>query len=190
MADVAEVAEVSGAIGETAERMTRRWVAFLVISSVVLVFALCAAAPASAASLTPDQEALASDLDGRLISPCCWTQTIAVHDSQIAEELRAQVRLLVAQGLTEDDILDALVAQYGEEILAAPRAAGFNLLAYALPALIIILGVVGIALLALRWRDGGAEVAPAAAAVGDRGVSAERDPLRSRLDEELSRFDS
>ncbi|MBU2602763.1 MAG: cytochrome c-type biogenesis protein CcmH [Actinobacteria bacterium] len=161
-----------------------------VIASLALVLSLGAASPVSAAGLTPQQESLASDLDGKLISPCCWTQTIAVHDSEAAEQLKAQVRLLVAQGMGEDEVLDTIVAQYGEEILAAPRASGFNLLAYALPTLLIALGVVVIVLLALRWRGDRIEVLPVMVTAGERGASAEPNPLHSRLDEELSRFDS
>lgn len=179
-----------GAVSErAAERRTRWWVAFLVAVSMALVLASAAVPPALAAELTQQQQALASDLDGRLISPCCWTQTIAVHDSETAHQLKAQVRLLVAQGMGEDEVLDSFVAQYGEEILAAPRAAGFNLLAYILPAFVIVLGVAGIVLLALRWRDGRAEATPVTVAEGSRGAAVEQNPLRSRLDEELSRFD-
>ncbi len=169
-------------------RNARVWATLVAIAS-LLVFSLGAPATASAAELTQQQLSLASDLDGKLISPCCWTQTIAVHDSETAEQLKAQVRLLVAQGMGESEVLDTFVAQYGEEILAAPRATGFNLLAYVLPAFVIVLGVAGIVVLALRWRGGRAEAIPATVVVRGRGTSSDQDPLRSRLDEELSHFD-
>ena len=82
----------------------------------------------------------AREIEGNLIAPCCWTQPVSEHYSEIAEKIRKEVHEMVAADRSRDEILDYFVAQYGERILAAPRAKGFNRLVYILPWLALILG--------------------------------------------------
>jgi cytochrome c-type biogenesis protein CcmH/NrfF len=110
--------------------------------------------------------------------------------------MKAQTRSLVAEGKGEREILDSYVAAYGEEILASPRLAGFNLLAYALPAVVFVLASGVIIVLALRWRRNtdGSDVAVAAGVQAGVGAGAEPaaagdDALRNRLEQELSHVD-
>jgi cytochrome c-type biogenesis protein CcmH len=108
------------------------------------VFGLCAcltlcligAVAASGADTVSDAE-LVRDIEDHLIAPCCWTQPISQHESGIAEQMREEVRAMVAAGKSRDEILDYFVAQYGERILATPRPVGFNLLVYILGAWIL-----------------------------------------------------
>ena len=174
----------------------RRSLSVFLAGLIAVVVVLVGAAPAFAA-LSDEQEALARKIDGELIAPCCWTQTVADHQSDIAAQMKAQTRSLVAEGKSEREILDSYVAAYGEEILASPRLEGFNLLAYALPAVVFVLagGVVMVA--ARRWRrnvvDGAAlEVAGVQAGAGDGSAppAKDDDAVRSRLEQELSRFDN
>jgi cytochrome c-type biogenesis protein CcmH len=125
-----------------------------VLATLVVAVALLAVAaiPALAADLTPEQEELAKKLEHQLIAPCCWTQTVDVHSSESAELMKAQISMLVAQGKSESEILDTFVEQYGEPILAAPRASGFNLVAYVLPVVIALAAAGAIAYLVVRWR--------------------------------------
>jgi len=101
-----------------------------------------ALAPVSAAtqSLTASQAALVRDIENNLIAPCCWIQPISEHPSEISDIMRMEVREMVAEGKSRDEILDYYVARYGERILAAPRARGINVLAYAAPFAALILG--------------------------------------------------
>lgn len=50
-------------------------------------------------------------------------------------------------GGSEAEVLDALVSKYGERILAAPKPRGFNRLAYALPFVVVAVGLVLIAVM-------------------------------------------
>jgi cytochrome c-type biogenesis protein CcmH len=164
--------------------------AAVVVTAAMFSFLVVSAPPAMAesSSLTLEQESLASRIDGKLIAPCCYTQTIAVHDSQKAQELKMQVRLLIAQGNDEKQILNTFVAQYGEKILAAPRASGFNWLAYLFPMLVVLVAMAGVAMLVLRWRDGRGE--PVAIPVrSQEDPSGGVDPLRRRLEDELAHYD-
>ena len=62
---------------------------------------------------------------------------------QIAEQL--------AQGASREAILASFVTRYGEKVLSAPTASGFNLAAWVTPFLVILIGAVSIGLIARRW---------------------------------------
>jgi cytochrome c-type biogenesis protein CcmH len=173
------------------ESNRRKWsrAALLVTVVAVLVTALAAPVAAAEGDLTPEQQALATKIEGKLIAPCCWTQTVEVHDSQKAEEIKMQITLLVAQGKSEDEILDTFVDQYGEEILAAPRASGFNWLAYVLPFAVIVVGLAALAFLASRWQRPVAETTAATQASASGPEPGGTDSMQMRLDEELDRYD-
>lgn len=57
------------------------------------------------------------------IAPCCWSEDVAVHRSGAAEEMRAEIEKMVAEGRTEAQIVDHYVAIHGERILLEPRGA-------------------------------------------------------------------
>jgi len=82
----------------------------------------------------------AREIEDNLIAPCCWTQPVSEHYSDVADKIRKEVHEMVAAGKSRDEILDYYVAQYGERILATPRARGFNRLVYILPWLALALG--------------------------------------------------
>lgn len=123
----------------------------------------------------------AKDLEGKIIAPCCWSQPVSQHYSQAADEIRLEIRRMLAEGKTSQQILDYYVARYGERILASPRPQGFNLLAYVLPYLSLGLGMVGLALV-LKHLKG--RVRPVAAV---QGVSADAADSKyaERIDREL-----
>jgi len=94
----------------------------------------------SAAAENRQQAEMVREIEDNLIAPCCWSQPVSQHYSEASEKIRKEVREMVAAGKSRDEILDYFVAQYGERILAAPRARGFNALAYVLPWAALIVG--------------------------------------------------
>ena len=70
---------------------------------------------------------------GLLVSECR-------HEGCMCIAVRAKVATMLDSGKTEPEILKAMVASYGTQILAAPPKSGFNLSAYVLPFLMIVLG--------------------------------------------------
>jgi cytochrome c-type biogenesis protein CcmH len=104
-----------------------------------LIAAIMGAAAFSGAQSAPTSEK-EREIEDQLIAPCCWTQPVSQHYSEVAEKIRNEVHEMVAAGKSRDEILDYFVAQYGERILAAPRAKGFNGLVYILPWLALVLG--------------------------------------------------
>jgi cytochrome c-type biogenesis protein CcmH/NrfF len=139
-------------------------------------------------SLSFQLETLAKQIEGQLIAPCCFAQTVADHYSDVAENIKRQIRQLLAQGVTEAQILNEYVRIYGERILAAPRAQGFNLLAYLLPPFSVLVGVASVGIMLDRWRRT-APLSVASPAVNAESSVPATDALRSLLEAELAEFE-
>jgi len=137
--------------------------------------------------LSARQEVLAKQLEGKLIAPCCFSQTVADHYSDAAAHIKQQIRQLLAEGQSEDQILDAYVRVYGERILAAPRATGFNLLAYLAPPIVLLAGISGMALWLTHLSHAGQRRSAIQQQVGLAPNDA-RNRFKDRLRDELSRF--
>ena len=150
--------------------------------ALILVVALVAAGSAAASEQNPTL----ADLEDELVCPTCKT-TLAMSDAPVAERMRAFIRERIAAGDTKSEIKDKLVAQFGESVLAAPPASGFNLLAWLVPIGGGLAAVVGVALLARRWSRARAGPMPAMSADGRKPLDPD---LERRVDEELARFEA
>lgn len=60
-------------------------------------------------------------LYGAFMSPCCWQQSLSVHESAVADRLRDQIRQMVHEGRSDEEIQLALVNHYTTRILALPE---------------------------------------------------------------------
>lgn len=122
-----------------------------------------------------------NDVEDEVMCPTCGTPLNLATDAPLANDERALIRRLIAQGYTKDEIKHRLVQEFGPNVLALPRASGFDLSAYLVPILLGVAGLLAIAVLAVRWRR---RRPPDAAAVPDL------DPADAqRLDTDLARFD-
>jgi cytochrome c-type biogenesis protein CcmH len=151
--------------------MTRR----LAIACALLALALAPAAVAAPQASLPD-------IEDEVMCAQCGTPLNA-SDSPVADDERAFIRERIAQGQTKEQIKAALVAEYGEEILALPDDDGFNLAAYLVPVLLALLAAAGLAVAARRWRRS-PRTAPAEA-----GPDLDPDDAR-RLERDLAAYDS
>lgn len=139
------------------------------------------------AASAADAEQRAKEIEGKLMSPCCMSGTVADHGSAIAYEMKDEIRAMLLDGQTEREILDHYVAQYGPQILSMPRAQGFNLTAYLLPVLLFLLGAAAVVLALRRWQS---REQPAPAAETGAAPAAPLDPeYLARLQSELSKLD-
>jgi cytochrome c-type biogenesis protein CcmH len=144
--------------------------------------------PVATAGANPPQRASLSNLENEVMCLVCGT-TLAVSDSPQADRERAFIRGLIAQGETESQIKKALVAQYGPRVLATPSDSGFDLAAWIVPGLAVILAAIGIGFAVVRWRRsrpaGQSRPLPTASAAGPPAGNGDG----ARLTSDLERYD-
>jgi len=71
-------------------------------------------------SLTDAQSIHVQNVEKKLLAPCCYTQSIAEHGSDVAVRMRAEVTQMVADGKSEDEIIGHYRAVYGDRVLIVP----------------------------------------------------------------------
>jgi cytochrome c-type biogenesis protein CcmH len=146
------------------------------------LIALLALAPAAFAA----EEVTLSEIEEEVMCPVCGT-LLQLAEAPQAQRQKAFVSRMIEEGKSEEQIKDALVAEYGTEVLALPEKEGFSLSAYVVPIVAFVLAAIALAVAVVRWRQagggGGGPDRPAAASAGPKGEDAER------LDADLARYD-
>ena len=139
---------------------------------------LAAAAPVAVAR----QRASLIEIEKQVMCPVCGT-LLQLAESPQAQREKAFIRRLIAAGRTEGQIKDALVAEYGDEVLALPRGSGFSLSAYVVPIVAFLLAAIALAVGVMKWRRAGRGGPPGPQPAAPRGEDADR------LDADLARYD-
>ncbi|HVB78706.1 MAG TPA: cytochrome c-type biogenesis protein CcmH [Candidatus Binataceae bacterium] len=102
--------------------------------------------------------------------------------------MRQRIDTMLAHGMGRAQIIAYFRKQYGEKILSAPTTQGFNLLAWTMPFVALVVGGGLVVLMMGRWRGGppSAPPAPDDSSPGASDKSDKFDPaLRERLEREL-----
>ncbi|MFO0644554.1 MAG: cytochrome c-type biogenesis protein CcmH [Polyangiaceae bacterium] len=144
-------------------------------------------AAASLAFATPvfAQETSAKYVEGRLLAPCCYQQTLDIHESELATELRVEIGGRVARGESAQAIEEDMVSRYGERVRAVPKGSEPRGVVTLVGTLLVVTTLVVLLFLVRRWSRRGATVHP-----GRRVAPPERnDTLDERLDAELRALD-
>jgi cytochrome c-type biogenesis protein CcmH len=110
--------------------------------------------------------------------PC--NQRLDQSQSAVAIRMRSQLAQFHREGWSEQRVKDYFVAQYGPQVLAAPPTHGFDLLAWVIPAVVLIGGAAVAFWLAMAWSR---SRTPRAAATADGGDV--DDAMDERIDREL-----
>jgi cytochrome c-type biogenesis protein CcmH len=152
----------------------RRLVAALVILGAV-------AMPAVAAADCP-QTSLA-DIEDEVMCSVCGTPLALASEAPQAQREIAYIERLIADCRSKDEIKRALVAQFGESVLAMPGDAGDDngiedTLVYVIPAVALVLAVGAIAFALTRWRRR-----------RPRQARRATEPDTSRVDLDMERYD-
>ena len=72
----------------------------------------------------------------------CQNQTIADSNATLAQDLRREVREMIAAGKTDAEIREFMIERYGDFVLYRPRMTAQNFLLWAAPALLLLVGAV------------------------------------------------
>jgi cytochrome c-type biogenesis protein CcmH len=130
-----------------------------------LVFALAVLAGSSAAyAVQPDEimadpfkEARARELSRELRCMVCQNQSIDDSEAPLARDLRLLVRERIAAGDSDAQVIDFLVARYGEFVLLKPRLEPHTWLLWFLPPLALAGGGLALWMHGRRRSRGGAD---------------------------------
>ena len=154
------------------------------VSLVILVSLLSSCAEERPLTL----EERAQSVDKRLICPYCPAETIDQAQVPQAREMRAFVREKLAEGWTEQQILDYFSApeRYGLRVLAEPPKSGSTLTIWLLPPAVFLLagGILFFVLRSMKRGDPSALEAPTAN--GPSADSNEIDEYLERVDAEIA----
>ena len=144
----------------------------------IAALAIALLAPAAVA----EQRASLTEIEKQVMCPVCGT-LLQLAESPQAQRERVFIDRLIAEGKTEEQVKDALVAEYGDVVLALPPDSGFSLSAYVVPIIAFLIAVVALTIGVLRWRRAGGKKGGGSGASGPSGKDAER------LDADLARYD-
>jgi cytochrome c-type biogenesis protein CcmH len=142
-------------------RMMRK---LIVILAVLLLAAF--AAPAAYAvqpdeiMTDPAKEARARELSRELRCMVCQNQSIDDSDAPLARDLRLLVRERIAGGDSDNQVIDFLVARYGEFVLLKPRLSPHTLLLWLLPPLALAGGGLALWFYSRRRANAGSAADP------------------------------
>ncbi|MFD1694823.1 cytochrome c-type biogenesis protein [Roseibium aestuarii] len=165
------------------------------LRAMAVALALALASPAvlpvpglttSAWAVSPDEvlddpalEARARHLSAGLRCLVCQNQSIDDSDAELAKDLRVLVRERLKAGDTDGEVIDFLVARYGEFVLLKPRFAWHNAILWGVPPLALGVGIVAL-MVALRRRRNAPQAEAALSADEEARLNALLDQMGPR----------
>lgn len=140
---------------------------------------LVLAAVLAGAGAAAEEPGWGYDLANELMSPYCPGRALAECPSPQAADLRRWILDQEAAGVDRNEVEAQLFAQWGDQLRQSPRAAGVGLVAYVVPAAVLLAGG-ALVFLFLRRQRGVAEVQAEAPRLAPADAALER-----QLEEEL-----
>jgi cytochrome c-type biogenesis protein CcmH len=104
----------------------------------------------------PALEARARSISDGLRCPVCRNESIDESHAEVARDIRLLVRERLVAGDSDAQIVEAVVARYGEYVLLRPTADGANLVLWLAPAAMLLAGL-GLGWSVLRTRSAAPE---------------------------------
>jgi cytochrome c-type biogenesis protein CcmH len=142
--------------------------------AIVVAATLSLAAPAAAQC----PKTTLGDIEDEVMCPVCGTPLSLATEAPQAQRQRELIQRLIADCRSKEQIKTALVAEFGEGVLALPDDEGFDLAAYVVPAIAVLTAAGALAFAVLRWRRRPRpDAAPPPA------------PAGGQLDEDMDRYD-
>jgi len=125
-----------------------RWLLVIIL----LIPSLAAAEEARPLADNPQVEARLKTLAVELRCLVCQNQTLADSNAPLAEDLRREVREMIAKDMSDREIIDFLVQRYGDFVLYRPPWKASTTLLWLGPFLLLIAGATTL-VLTLRRRQ-------------------------------------
>ena len=140
---------------------------------ILVVLALLGATPLHAVQVDevlpdPRLEARARAISQDLRCMVCQNQSIDDSEAPLARDLRLLVRERLKAGDSDTQVVDYMVARYGEFVLLKPRMSWHTAILWGAPSTILIIGLFAIGFSVLRRSAGPALPEAAALTEGER----------------------
>jgi cytochrome c-type biogenesis protein CcmH len=156
------------------------------VKRAALLAALALVALPAAAMAQDCPKTTLGDIEDEVMCPVCGTPLGLASDAPQAQRERAYIERLIASCKSKDQVKQALVAEFGDSVLALPGDQGDDdlgdVLVYVVPAVGILLAAGGIAFAVVRWKRRGD-------GPGGRDGEALAGADGSRLDDDMERYD-
>ena len=153
------------------------WMTFALLG-VLLVAALPVAAQDVAGGITFDQ---VNEVARHLYCPVCPNETLDVCQTQACVQWREEIHDQLAEGQTQEQIIDSFVRRYGDRVLGTPQDPALRALSLATPFLIagaaLVIGIFTF----LRWRGRPTAIPTTPQSAG----TASSDKYREQLERDL-----
>ncbi|HEY4732889.1 MAG TPA: cytochrome c-type biogenesis protein [Gammaproteobacteria bacterium] len=155
------------------------------IRAVLIFFALllsvvCAAAKeATPMAEDPETEARLIKLSSDMRCLVCQNQSLADSDSDFANDLRREMRVMMKQGKTDAEIVDFMVQRFGDFVLFRPPMKMTTALLWFGPFLLLVIGG-GALIITLKRRRGRVDETP----LSDQDIRRAEQLLDSQAGEE------
>jgi cytochrome c-type biogenesis protein CcmH len=88
----------------------------------------------------PEQQALYETITKEVRCLVCQNQSIADSTAPLAADLRREIKRMIVDGQSENQIKDFLVERYSDFILYKPRFRSWNLLLWLAPIAFLLIG--------------------------------------------------
>ena len=105
---------------------------------------------AALGQLTDEQLARVEKLENTLLAPCCYSEPVAQHRSEVSLRMKAEIRRMVADGKSDREILDHYKAEYGLRVLVEPEGSR-RVWIHLVPVVAIVLGLLVALWVIRRW---------------------------------------
>ncbi len=112
----------------------------LYLTITVTILGMLLASPLYAQAPTLDDQV--NRIARTLYCPVCPNIPLDVCNTQACIDWRNDIKRMLLEGKSEQEIRNYFVARYGAQVLGAPPAEGFNWLAYLLPVVGLVAGTV------------------------------------------------
>ncbi|APS00723.1 cytochrome c-type biogenesis protein [Pajaroellobacter abortibovis] len=125
-------------------------------------------------------------LEARLLAPCCLNQSLDVHESDLAQQLRKEIHERLLAGQSDVEIERELILRYGDRIRAVPVGDPFKKIASGFLAALGLAGM-GLVYLAYSWRKGSSILSSTSSSSSFESELQVPDEYDKQIDEELLR---
>ncbi|OOG66912.1 Cytochrome c-type biogenesis protein CcmH [Ensifer sp. M14] len=127
------------------------------MNRLLLAFFLFLASLGPAFAVNPDEvlpdpalEARARAISAELRCMVCQNQSIDDSNAELAKDLRVLVRERLANGDSDDAVIDYVVSRYGEFVLLKPRLETKTMILWGMPILLLFIGAMTLLVAALK----------------------------------------